>query len=223
MQFVQFLRSLPRWVETTIAVTAAFGLFIYSSTLELIDPSPVLPSSGDYHQLVIQEIVVGAALLAFLIARGWRFSELGFAPLRWMDIVHTGVLVFAAIASYALIWSAIAPPDSTDTVNVLDDAGFNLSQMLTLSVVNGAYEEIFVCAYLLAAWRTTPALQIIALSALLRLSYHLYQGPYAAIALFPLGLIFAGYFFSQRRVMPLILAHITIDVIALMPYAATES
>lgn len=223
MQFVHVLRSFPRWFETLVVVATAFGLFIYSSTLELIDPSPILPSAGNYHQLVIQEIVVGAALLAFLIVRGWRFSDLGFASLRWMDIVHAGALVLAAVASYALIWTLITPPGSSNTVNVLDADGFNLSQMLALSVVNGAYEEIFVCAYLLAAWRSSPALQIIALSALLRLSYHLYQGPHAAIALFPLGILFAWYFASQRRVVPLIFAHITIDVIALLPYVASEN
>lgn len=222
MRFVAFIRSFPRWLETLIVLSTAFGVFIYSSTLELIDPSPILPTAGDYHGLVIQEIIVGAALLAFLIVRGWRFSDLGFAPLRWMDIVHAGLLVFAAIFSYSIIWAAIAPPVAND-VNIVNGESFSLTQMITLSVVNGAYEEIFVCAYLLSAWRNVPTAQIIALSALLRLSYHLYQGPLAAIALFPLGLIYAWYFASQRRVAPLIFAHIAIDVIGLMPYIAAEN
>jgi hypothetical protein len=219
---MSFLISLPRRYETAIVLALAFGWFIYSSVLSLVDPAPP-PSAADYYGLVIQEILIGTVLLAFLIIRGWRIADFGFARLRWRDFVDAGALVAAAIVSYWVIWTLLSPLAVSDTPIPLNHRGISLSLMLALCVVNGAFEEVFVCAYLLAAWRTVPLHLLIGLSAALRLSYHLYQGPLASLALFPLGLVFAWYFANQRRVVPIIMAHVAVDILALLPHIRQET
>jgi membrane protease YdiL (CAAX protease family) len=55
----------------------------------------------------------------------------------------------------------------------------------------------------------------IGISVLIRLLYHTYQGPIAAISIIPMGLIFAVVFWRWRNVVPLIVAHTIMNGLAL--------
>jgi membrane protease YdiL (CAAX protease family) len=59
---------------------------------------------------------------------------------------------------------------------------------------------------------------IIASSALLRGSYHLYQGFGAFVGNAVMGLLFALFFVKSKRVMPLIVAHSLLDIGAFVGY-----
>jgi len=87
---------------------------------------------------------------------------------------------------------------------------------------NGILEEVVVLGYLLTrldqlGWRPGRA---IALSALLRGSYHLYQGFGGFLGNAVMGLIFGVLFRRWRRVTPMIIAHSLIDMTAFVGYAA---
>ncbi len=77
-------------------------------------------------------------------------------------------------------------------------------------------EEVIVGAYLLRrldqlGWRPSRALLG---SALLRGSYHLYQGFGGFLGNFVLGLLFGRVYQRRGRVMPLVVAHFLLDVVA---------
>ena len=87
---------------------------------------------------------------------------------------------------------------------------------------NGIVEEILVIGYLLRrldqlGWSPAKA---IAVSALLRGSYHLYQGFGGFIGNAVMGVIFALLYRRWGRVTPLIIAHALIDTGAFVGYAA---
>jgi membrane protease YdiL (CAAX protease family) len=87
---------------------------------------------------------------------------------------------------------------------------------------NGIVEEVLVVGYLLRRldqlhW--TPA-RAIALSAVLRGSYHLYQGFGGFLGNATMGVIFAVLYRRWGRVTPLIVAHTLIDSVAFVGYAA---
>jgi membrane protease YdiL (CAAX protease family) len=86
---------------------------------------------------------------------------------------------------------------------------------------NGIIEEVLVIGYLLRrldqlGWSPGRA---IALSAVLRGSYHLYQGFGGFIGNAVMGVIFALLYRRWRRVTPLIIAHALIDTGAFVGYA----
>ena len=93
--------------------------------------------------------------------------------------------------------------------------------MLVLQAVkNAVLEEVIVVGYLVTRLRTLgwPAWAVVAASAVLRGSYHLYQGigPFFGNAV--MGLIFAEWFRRGGRVLPLIIAHTVLDVVSFVGY-----
>ena len=93
--------------------------------------------------------------------------------------------------------------------------------VLLLSALRHAVvEEVIAVGYLMERlrdlrWRVPTA--IIA-SALLRGSYHLYQGigPFVGNAV--MGVLFAWYYHRTRRVMPLVIAHFLLDLVSFVGY-----
>jgi uncharacterized protein len=86
---------------------------------------------------------------------------------------------------------------------------------------NAILEEIVVVGYLMTRLRQlgvrVPV--TIAISAVLRGSYHLYQGFGAFLGNAVMGVVFAGFFLRTRRVLPLVIAHALLDIAAFVGYA----
>lgn len=92
--------------------------------------------------------------------------------------------------------------------------------LILAAAANGVEEEVIVVGYLLTrlrelGWRTWHA---VAASAVLRGSYHLYQGFGAFLGNAIMGVVFALFFLRTRRVIPLIIAHTILDVVAYLGY-----
>ncbi|MEO3821153.1 CPBP family intramembrane glutamic endopeptidase [Plantactinospora sp. B24E8] len=86
---------------------------------------------------------------------------------------------------------------------------------------NAILEEVVVVGYLMTrlrqmGWRIGA---VIATSALLRGLYHLYQGFGAFLGNAVMGVVFALFFLRTRRVLPLVVAHTLLDVVAFVGYA----
>jgi len=64
-------------------------------------------------------------------------------------------------------------------------------------------------------WTNSRAL---AASAILRGSYHLYQGPGAFFGNMVMGVIFGWWFQRTRRVLPLVIAHFLLDAFSFVGY-----
>jgi membrane protease YdiL (CAAX protease family) len=93
--------------------------------------------------------------------------------------------------------------------------------LLLSAAQNAMIEEIVVVGYLLSRLDrlgVRPS-RAIALSAVIRGSYHLYQGVGGFLGNAAMGLIFAVLYRRWGRVMPLIIAHFLIDAVAFIGYA----
>jgi uncharacterized protein len=92
--------------------------------------------------------------------------------------------------------------------------------LLLAAFANAALEEVIVVGYLLTRLRQLglrPA-AMVAASALLRGSYHLYQGFGAFVGNAVMGVVFALFFLRKGRVLPLVVAHTLLDVAAFVGY-----
>ncbi len=103
----------------------------------------------------------------------------------------------------------------------LGDHWWTVTILILAAAQNALLEEVVAVAYLTERLRELrwgiPA--IIVASSLLRGSYHLYQGPGMALGNVVMGLVFTTFYLRRRRVMPLVVAHTTLDVVAFVGYA----
>ena len=103
----------------------------------------------------------------------------------------------------------------------LPDVWWRIPVLLLSAVQNGILEEVIVVGYLLSRLDrlgVKPAWAI-AISAVIRGSYHLYQGAGAFCGNAAMGVIFALLYRRWGRVTPLIIAHFLIDAVAFVGYA----
>lgn len=93
--------------------------------------------------------------------------------------------------------------------------------LILAALQNALLEEVVAVGYLverLEQLRWAPTAIVVA-SALLRGSYHLYQGIGPGLGNVVMGLVFTEYYRRRRRTMPLVVAHTAIDVVAFVGYA----
>jgi membrane protease YdiL (CAAX protease family) len=106
----------------------------------------------------------------------------------------------------------------------LGGAWWTIPVLVLAALQNAALEEVVVVGYLVTrltqvGWRTPL---VVAGSALLRGSYHLYQGFGAFVGNAVMGVVFALVYLRWRRVGPLVVAHTILDVVAFVGYTLAK-
>jgi membrane protease YdiL (CAAX protease family) len=216
----QFLQKLPLPVEFLLVVLGAFGLLITVSLLQLLRPAaPAAVSDAGLQALVRYELIVLAVLVTFLHLRGWtierigiritlRDTLIGFVFLLVAELIGMGALVLIEPISPRLAGMIESAGNASGTLGILSVAAF--------AIVNPLFEETFVTGYVIAALRGRSApWTAINVSVAIRLLYHLYQGPAAAIGIVPFGLILAYWYARSGRLWPAITAHAAANLIDL--------
>ncbi len=180
--------------------------------------------------LFLQLVAIGTAaapvLLAFyLLARnGEGPSTIGVDMSQPRRDLLRGTALAALIGGSGLGLYLIAYKSGI-ALNVvaenLPDVWWRIPVLLLSALQNGLLEEVLVTGYLLTRLGqlgVRPA-RAVAISAVLRGSYHLYQGLGGFFGNAVMGVIFAVLFLRWRRATPMIVAHTLIDAVAFVGYA----
>jgi len=103
----------------------------------------------------------------------------------------------------------------------LADHWWTVPVLILSAAQNALLEEVVVIGYLFTRLRQLAwnAAAIIALSAVIRGSYHLYQGIGGFVGNLIMGVIFGLIYLRWKRVGPLIVAHTLLDITAFVGYA----
>lgn len=178
-----------------------------------------------YQVLGIAFALVPVALALYLLSKHGQNAgrRIGLVTGRvGRDVVH-GIGLAALIGvpglGFYLLGRAL---EITVQINpaALADVWWAIPILLASAAMNALLEEVIAVGYLMTrlqqlAW-SVP--MMIAASAVLRGSYHLYQGIGPFIGNVVMGVIFAWYYHRTRRVAPLVIAHFAIDVVAFVGY-----
>tara|TARA_B100000902_G_C27119055_1_gene817670 strand:- start:90 stop:776 length:687 start_codon:yes stop_codon:yes gene_type:complete len=102
----------------------------------------------------------------------------------------------------------------------LGDYWWSIPILVVSALRAGLLEEVIAVGYLFSRLKLLnySTGRIVILQSLLRATYHLYQGFSAFIGNFVMGLVFGGFFARTRRLVPLILGHVLIDIVAFVGY-----
>ncbi|WP_280338829.1 CPBP family intramembrane glutamic endopeptidase [Nocardia neocaledoniensis] len=227
-------------VEIAVVLLVTFGLSGLSAGLSLLD-SALSPggvggrtvalnasrSDNSFLDLLFQlvgitRLLAWAALGLYLLWRSGIGPRLiGLARIGRADVLP-GLALAAVIGLPGLGLYLIAHALGVSVTIVPSSLSewWRLPVLILAACANSVAEEILVVAYLITrlrklGWSENRSLVA---SALLRGSYHLYQGLGGGLGNIVMGLIFGRYWQRTNRLWPLILAHATIDAIAYLGY-----
>lgn len=218
------------------AIYAAVSLAAKLSAGPLSEQTATLNASQSprqYLDLTYQLLGIGFALMPVILAIYLLSLDRDTSPVtRRLGIdssqpVHdllwgAGLAALIGLPGLGLYYAGRAL-DLTATVvpSGLDAYWWTIPVLILSALQNAILEEVVIVGYLLTrlrdlAWAPFAA---IAVSALIRGSYHLYQGFGPAFGNVVMGLIFGYWFHKRGRVMPLIIAHTILDIVAFVGYA----
>ncbi|HEY8458602.1 MAG TPA: type II CAAX endopeptidase family protein [Actinopolymorphaceae bacterium] len=230
-------------VELALVFSMTLGLSGLRSLLSLLDallrPEPLneqavaLNASRSTHQLLdlafqltgVLQLAAWGGLAVYLLWRtgvGPRLVGLDRARVGWDLATGVGLFVLIGVPGLALYLAAQALGyNLTVQPSTLADHWWR-TPVLVLSAAGNAWaEEVLVVGYLLTrlrqlGWGRNTGLIA---SALLRGSYHLYQGFGGFVGNVVMGLIFGRFWQATNRLWPLVFAHALLDIVAFVGYA----
>ena len=223
----ELIRRLPPGVEFLVVVCGAFGMPIFSSILSLGAGAGAAPGAGGLVfndavliGIVVFEVVQAAFLIWFLQVRGWTLEKIGLritwrgTGMGWLLLL--GTYVVAMVAQHLASMALPAQMQAGVERYPVSDPDVNMQLVFIASTVNGMFEEIFVAGYIITALREARGVwTAVNVSTVVRLLYHLYQGPIGVVTIVPMGLLYGFVYARTRQLWPLMFAHVLIDIIGL--------
>lgn len=148
---------------------------------------------------------------------GWDWTQ----PAR--DLVRgLGLAALVGIPGLGLYAVARALDlNTTIAAANLGGAWWVVPVLVLAAAQNAILEEVVMIGYLFTRWSQAgwSTGRIMVSSALIRGSYHLYQGFGGFVGNVVMGLLFGWIYTKTKRVGPLVVAHTVLDVVAFVGYA----
>jgi uncharacterized protein len=208
------LRTTTTPGEAAGIVVLCFGWFIVGSAYAVsVGFKSGAFSEGGTVGLVVLEVLLGVTALYILRSRGFDVPSL--YPRPSVVGIGGGALLYLAAAGTA--WLAMMPFNvehySEPLQRLMGGAPIGLPVLVLLGVVNGSYEEIFLLGFLLRGLRGYGLSVAIGVSLLVRVLYHLYQGPLGAIYVGTFGLVLSLSYVATGKLFPAVIAHAVADIV----------
>lgn len=233
------------WWEVAIVLALSFGASGVYAIISIIErttrssnlasqTSTITRSLADrqlfdviYQLLSITTALVPVALVVWLV---WdqtkpHLSALGLGSFRqgWIKNTSLGFALALSIGVPGLVFYIVTKELGFNTTVVptsLDSHWWTVPILILTALRAAVSEEIIVVAYLFLCLRQLgwSAWSIILASALLRGSYHLYQGFGGALGNVIMGVVFGWVYHRWGRIMPLVVAHLLLDIVSFVGY-----
>jgi membrane protease YdiL (CAAX protease family) len=162
------------------------------------------------------------AIVLLLRSPGGRGLGIGLDRLRPRELGYgLGFAALIGVPGLGLVYVARQLGlNAQIVVTSFPDVWYRVPILLLDAFQDGVAEEIIVGAFVLTrlrqlGWSNPRALGA---AAVLRGSYHLYQGYGGFIGNAVMGLVFGWWFQRTRRVVPLVVAHFVIDAVSFIGY-----
>jgi membrane protease YdiL (CAAX protease family) len=241
------LRQRMLWAEVLLVFAITLGMSGLRSLLRLLEsltkPEPLSDQAvalnapaarTDLIDLALQltgvlQLAAWGGLGIYLLVRdGTRLRDVGLGPRPvsrdWLYGAGLAALIGVPGLGFYLVAHGLGL-NLAVLASTLSDTWWRLPVLALSALANAWAEEVLVVGYLLTRLRQLGLGRngALAVSAVLRGSYHLYQGFGGFLGNVIMGLVFGRVWQRTNRLWPLILAHALIDTVAFAGYALLRS
>lgn len=223
------------WLEVLLVLAVAYVPWLLSTLVERFDPksfaSPEQIASTWNQLAYVAQNSAYIALVLYLIWRnGERWGTFGIARFRWLRDPSWGAAYwFLGELGVMLGWNMLRPHDpesgssSENYSNYADEISLTpygltpLTLQLAEAFTSVLAQELIYRGYLVTRLTTLLARPwlAVAIAAALFASFHLDQSVTNVFSMFCYALVFGTLFLLQRRLWPLVLAHLAYNLYAI--------
>lgn len=208
-------RSTLTWRQAACVTFLCFGVFIWAS-LEAVQHG--FPAVRDTTRALLDmlclELLLGGAAIAYLRWIDFGLPSLLPRPNLGETARGIGLLLVSSTIAAAASFIVFGPTDTVRGVEFLATV-VPMWAVLAFSIINGTFEEVFLLGVLLRGLRQHGLGVAIGVSLLVRVLYHLYQGPAGAVSIAAWGLVITLAYARRPALWPVVFCHILADVAAL--------
>ncbi|NHA67603.1 CPBP family intramembrane glutamic endopeptidase [Phycicoccus flavus] len=138
----------------------------------------------------------------------------------WRGAALAAVIGIPGLGLY-LVAKAVGLNTTVAAANLVGAAWFTVPILVLAAAQNAVLEETIMIGYLFRRWTEAGwgTWRVIVTSAVIRGTYHLYQGFGGFVGNIVMGLLFGWLYTRTKRVMPLVVAHTILDVVAFVGYS----
>ncbi|MQA38776.1 CPBP family intramembrane metalloprotease [Rugamonas sp. FT29W] len=211
------LPHTPAW-QALLVMAICFGGVIAYSLGSAFGGSGVSGfSDRDFAAIIAQELLPACMALAVLRLNRYPLATLLPKP-SWGGL-GVGVMLYAATCLASTSVGLLLGEQPAQPIDeMMAQSHVTLYGLLPLALVNAAFEEVFLLAYLQRGLRRFGASNAIGIVILVRLLCYWYQGPVGAAGMLAMGLVFSIYYARTGRLFPVMAAHF---VAGLLPFLST--
>lgn len=193
-----------------------FGLFTVWSTQAVLAGFPQArfsDSDSGNAWMVVVEVILAASALLYLHLRNFDTASLYPQPSVGGALSGIGIFLASWVVGWITIAVAVHMVPARELATDFSFSGVSLASIIVLAMVNGAFEEIFLLGVLVRGLRGYGFSIAVGLPLLVRILYHLYQGPLGALWVAAVGLTFTLFYLRGGKLWPLVLAHTLWDIV----------
>lgn len=219
-------------IEILVVCSVAFGGSIFVSVYSLFsetNASSRSSASYTWGYAIVHAITALALVWLVLLRRSkslsdigfsWRKKDFGWSIPLWLGAGLAFYLCYLVFYAVGLVSVSSAKAES-QVANHLFSSGISVVTWLYLCL-NPFFEELLVRAYLMTELKRLANSPLVAVlvSTMLQITYHLYQGVPLALSDGAAFLVFSLYFAKTNRIAPIILAHLYMDLGAMLIHVA---
>lgn len=214
-----------RWIELGLVLLIAIVPATLSAIAALFYGTTQSPAFSNFREIsgLLRHISSLLLLVYLLHRRGDTLRNLGLDLRHWSDVLTGLGLAFSAsllsgIFSLFVYWGSMSSAghgvDTRDPRVIF--AGIAPWLFIPYTLSSAFFEETIVRGYLTTELikLSSPVWLATLTSIVIQTSYHLYYGWSGAFVVSGTFIVFGLYFAASRRLLPVILGHVFVDVVA---------
>ncbi len=200
--------------EAAVVVAICFGWAIFNSLSSVSAGF----SNGTFSDAVAVQMSVFEALCAvlallFLRFRGYAAGALYPEPTLMGALVAVGLYAACVLAGHLVVSPFYSADLERPISDLVEGSRMSVGALVPLAMVNGAFEEVFLLGFLQRGLLPYGNSGAVGVPLLVRVTYHLYQGPLGALSVAAVGVVLGLAYLRRGVLFEPVFAHVLADIV----------
>lgn len=164
-------------------------------------------------QMAVFEAFAAILALLFLHFRGYAAGMLYPEPTFRGTLVGVGLYAACVLVGHLVVSPFYSADLQRPVADLVQGSRISVGALIPMAMVNGAFEEVFLLGFLQRGLLPYGSSVAVGVPLLVRVTYHLYQGPLGALSVATVGVVFGLTYLRRGVLFEPVFAHVLADIV----------